>query len=75
MNILRRAGGAILQLAGVRAEQEIRHWQGELIRPWREGSVGPAAEVGRWIGVGLAVGTVVAGIAAALRTERPWADS
>jgi hypothetical protein len=74
MSAIRRAGGALLHVAGVRAEQEIRQWQRELIRPWREGTKGPAAEVGRWIGVGLAVGTVVAGIAAALRTERPWAD-
>lgn len=74
MSALRRAGGAIIQFAGLRAGQEVRHWQRELIRPWREGSKGRAAEVGRWIGVGLAVGTLVAGIAAALRTERPWAD-
>lgn len=74
MSALRRAGGVLLHIAGMRAHDEIRHLQRELIRPWREGSKGRAAEVGRWIGVGLAVGTVVAGIAAALRTERPWAD-
>ncbi len=72
MSALRRAGGAVLHIASMRAEQEVRHWQRELIRPWREGSKGGAAELGRWIGIGLAVGTVVAGIAAALRTERPW---
>lgn len=72
MSVLRRTGGVLLHIASSSAEREIRHWRRELIRPWREGARGGAAEVGRWIGVGLAIGTVIAGIAAALRTERPW---
>ena len=49
---------------------EVEYWRGELERPWREGSEEPAARLGRWVGVGLAVGALVAGIAAAVRVER-----
>ena len=51
---------------------EIGHWRRELTAPWREGREGRAAEVGRWIGFGLAIGALAAGIAAALRVDRPW---
>ena len=44
-------------------------WRRELRRPWREGRPGGAAEVGRWIGFGLAVGAFAAGMAAAVWTE------
>ena len=42
----------------------------ELSEPWRTGPEGPAAEAGRWIGAGLAVGAFVLGVAAALRATR-----
>ena len=51
---------------------EVMHWRDELERPWREGRQTPEARIGRWIGLSLAVGALVAGVAAAMRVERPW---
>lgn len=51
---------------------EVDYWRSELERPWRDGGGEPAAKIGRWIGLTLAVGAAVAGITAALRAERPW---
>jgi len=51
---------------------EIDYWRDELERPWRDGPSQPAARIGRWIGLTLAIGAAVAGVAAALRVERPW---
>lgn len=39
----------------------------ELTRPWREGRSGAPAEIGRWLGLGLALGAIVVGVAAGLR--------
>lgn len=49
---------------------EVERRKRELTRPWREGRSGTAAEIGRWIGVGLAVGAFVGGVLAAIRVER-----
>lgn len=60
-------------LGRVVAEAARERWElfrREAERPWREGRRGAAAEAGRWIGVGLAVGAVACGIAAALYAER-----
>ena len=51
---------------------ELEYWRGELERPWREGPREPAARIGRWVGLTLAIGAAVAGIVAAIRVERPW---
>lgn len=58
--------------AGELVTSEIDYWRDELERPWREGPGHPAARIGRWIGLSLAIGAAVAGVAAALRSERPW---
>lgn len=51
---------------------EIDYWRDELERPWRDGRQEPAARIGRWVGLGLAVGALIAGVVAAARVERPW---
>ena len=51
---------------------EVDYWRDELTAPWRTGREGRAASIGRWIGLGLAVAAAAAGLAAALRAERPW---
>lgn len=38
----------------------------EIARPWRRGSNLPEAEVGRWLGFGLAVGALAVGVGLAL---------
>ena len=38
----------------------------EIARPWHRGRRLPEAEAGRWLGLGLAVGALVAGAALAL---------
>lgn len=38
----------------------------ELARPWHRGRRLPEAEVGRWLGLGLAVGSLVAGVGLAV---------
>ena len=68
-------GDSIRPLADAAADlvtSEIDYWRDELERPWREGGQQPAARIGRWLGLGLAVGALVAGVAAAMRVERPW---
>lgn len=64
--------GPVAERAGDLIAGEVSYWRRELERPWRVGGHDPAARVGRWIGLGLAVGAVVAGVVAALRVERPW---
>lgn len=51
---------------------EVDYWRDEVTRPWKEGRRGRPAEIGRWLGLGLAIGATAAGIIAALRSERPW---
>ena len=38
----------------------------EIARPWRRGRRTPEAEVGRWVGLGLAVGSLVLGAGLAI---------
>lgn len=68
---VRDAVGPLADVAGELATREVIYWRDEIGRPWREGSDEPAAAVGRWIGVSLAVCALVAGVAAAIRVERP----
>ena len=69
---LRDTIAPLAEAASDRLTTEYEYWRGEIARPWREGGTRSAARVGRWIGLGLAVGALVAGVAAALRVERPW---
>jgi len=69
---LRDTLAPVAEYASDRIADEVDYWRDELERPWREGGTEPAARVGRWIGLGLAVGALVAGVVAALRVERPW---
>jgi hypothetical protein len=62
--------GAIGRFVAAEARRSARAWRAELERPWRRGRKGTAAETGRWIGLGLAVGAFVAGVGAALYAER-----
>ncbi len=63
-------GGAVRRIAAEEGRRRLRAVRRELGRPWREGREGPAAETGRWIGLGLAVGAFVGGLAAAIYLER-----
>lgn len=54
------------------ARREARAVRRELERPWREGRRGKPAEVGRWVGFGLAVTAILAGIGMAFYADRPW---
>lgn len=38
----------------------------EIARPWRRGRGTPEAEVGRWVGLGLAVGALALGVGLAI---------
>jgi hypothetical protein len=67
-----RVGRTLIRMGALSTKREVRHWRREFTRPWLEGPEGRPAEIGRWIGVGLAVSTLIIGIGAALRTERPW---
>ena len=62
----------VIEAADVLLSSELDYWRDEITRPWRLGRRGRAAEVARWIGVGLAVGAAAGGVLAALRSERPW---
>ncbi|MFQ5689123.1 MAG: hypothetical protein ACE5HQ_02475 [Gemmatimonadota bacterium] len=63
-------GGVLARVAQLAARRRVGSWRREFLRPWRRGRGGVPAEVGRWVGLGLAVGAVVAGLAAALYSER-----
>lgn len=58
--------GRIRGEAGERAREAKR----ELTRPWREGRSGAPAEIGRWLGLGLALGAVIVGVTAGVRASR-----
>lgn len=62
----------LIESADALVSSELEYWRDEVTRPWRQGRRGRAAEIARWIGLGLAVGAVAGGILAALRSERPW---
>lgn len=62
-------GSVVGRVLAAEARRRLRRWRRELEDPWVPGSAGTAAEAGRWIGVGLAVGAFVAGVGAALYAE------
>ena len=43
----------------------------EIARPWRRGRGTPEEEVGRWVGLGLAVGALVVGAGLAILATLP----
>lgn len=71
MPLARLAGRGAFRMARRSARRRMRGWRRAATRPWRTGEEGAAAEVGRWIGAGLAVGSVLAGLGAALYAEWP----
>ena len=56
----------LARLAAWAVRNRARALRDELARPWRRGRTLPEAEVGRWIGLGLAVGSLVAGVGLAV---------
>ncbi len=67
----RHLAGPVADVAREIISDEVEYWRREITRPWRTGRPGHWAEVGRWIGTGLAVGAAVWGVIAAVRAERP----
>lgn len=67
---LSSASRAVVRSGVDAADREVSYWRDELVRPWKAGRSGRAARVGRWIGLGLAIGSAIAGIAVALRAGR-----
>lgn len=65
-----KLGRGALRVATEMARDRVEEVGRELTRPWRRGREGPAAEAGRWIGLGLAVGAFVAGVAAGVLAGR-----
>jgi hypothetical protein len=59
------AAGRVLVPIRDAADREVRRLRREIAAPWREGREGVAAETGRWIGVTLAAGAFLFGVAAA----------
>lgn len=71
-DLLRETGREIVGTVEDIARREVRAFRHELERPWREGRQGGPAEVGRWLGLGLAAAAILAGVAMAVYAERPW---
>lgn len=63
-------GGMLVGLAGDFVRERVELVRREAVRPWRTGRKGTAAEVGRWIGVGLAVAALGSGVALAVLAGR-----
>lgn len=61
--------GVIGRIVAAEGRRRARGLRRRLEKPWREGRAGRAAETGRWIGVGLAVGAFVAGVGTAIYME------
>lgn len=66
----RRGTDRIARVVGEIAREEAAELRDELLRPWRRGRSGTPARVGRWVGLGLALGAVVAGVTAAVWAHR-----
>jgi hypothetical protein len=64
------AGGRVAAKVEEAVRGRAREMKRELVRPWRTGRGGAAAETGRWLGLGLALGAVVAGVTAAVWASR-----
>ncbi len=62
--------GALVGRIRAEAGERVREVEREITRPWREGRPGAPAEIGRWLGLGLALGAVIVGVAAGVRAGR-----
>ena len=56
----------LAKLAAWAVRNRARALRNEIARPWHRGRHTPEAEMGRWIGLGLAVGALVLGAGLAL---------
>ena len=72
MSTLGETGRDAVRLVGEVAKDETRALKREVRRPWVEGDQTPAGSFGRWLGLGLALGAILGGIALAFYAERPW---
>jgi hypothetical protein len=59
---------SLAKLASWAVRNRARALRKEIVRPWRRGRSTQAAEVGRWVGLGLAVGALVLGAGLAIIT-------
>ena len=57
---------SLAKLATWAVRNRARALRNEIARPWRRGRRTPEAEVGRWIGLGLVVGSLVLGVGLAI---------
>ena len=64
-----KAGRLIRRIRGEARERAVGVKR-ELTRPWREGREGAAAEIGRWLGLGAALGAFIAGVSAGLHATK-----
>ena len=62
----RRDDESLAKLATWAVRNRARALRKEITRPWRRGRGTPEAEVGRWLGLGLAIGAAAIGIGLAL---------
>ena len=61
----------LARLAAWAVRNRTRALRDEIARPWRRGRGTPEAEVGRWVGLGLAVGALVVGAGLAILATLP----
>ena len=59
---------SLAKLATWAVRNRTRALRNEIARPWRRGRSTPEAEVGRWVGLGLAMGALVLGAGLAILT-------
>jgi hypothetical protein len=57
---------SLARLAAWAVRNRARAMKNEIVRPWRRGRRTPEAEVGRWVGLGLALGAAVLGAGLAI---------
>ncbi len=60
-----RSGTLLVKAARGYARHRVRRLRRDAVRPWREGRDGTAAQVGRAVGLSLAVGAKALGLGAA----------
>jgi len=66
MSKRRKDEEGLARLAAWAVRNRARALKDEIARPWRRGRSRPEAEVGRWIGFGLALGSLVVGVGLAV---------
>jgi len=66
MSKRRKDEEGLARLAAWAVRNRARALKDEIARPWRRGRSRPEAEVGRWIGFGLALSSLVVGVGLAV---------